>query len=130
MANAAARVLIADDEPALLKMIKLYLDRLGYAVTVARTAEGASAEVQSASGAFDVAVVDATMGGADLAGFVLRMLDASPRLCVLVASGYPVDMSAVEESAGPRAAFLLKPFAPEALDTAIRRILAAQERAL
>ena len=28
------------------------------------------------------------------------MLRASPKLCILIASGYPVDMSTVEQSAG------------------------------
>jgi DNA-binding NtrC family response regulator len=108
-------------------MMELYLDRLGYAITVADTAVKAWAEVAAAPEEFDVVVVDATMIRWDLPDLIQKMLAASPRLCVLVASGYPVDMSALRESAGPRAAFLQKPFGPDDLVTAIRRILGAQK---
>jgi DNA-binding NtrC family response regulator len=127
MANSVPRVLLADDEPAVLKMMELYLDRLGYAVTVVDTAARAWAEVDAAPDGFDVAVLDATMACSTLADLVRKLLRSSPKLCILVASGYPVDMSAVEQSAGRKAAFLHKPFGPEELAMAIRRILAAQE---
>ena len=130
MPNSAPRILLADDEPAVLKMMELYLDRLGYAVTVADSAARAWAEVDAAPDGFDVAVLDATMACSTLSDLVLKLLRACPKLCILVASGYPVDMSVVKQSAGSRAAFLHKPFGPEELATSIRRILASQEEGL
>ena len=44
-----------------------------------------------------------------------RMLAANPRLCVIAASGYPVDMSRLEAAAPGRVMFLHKPFSPEML---------------
>jgi DNA-binding NtrC family response regulator len=67
------------------------------------------------------------MPGITMEDLALRMLKADPRLCVLAASGYPVDMSAVEAAAPGRVAFLHKPFTPEMLAAAVRRMLAPQE---
>jgi FixJ family two-component response regulator len=55
------------------------------------------------------------------------MLKASPRVRVIAASGYPLDMSGLEISAPGRVMFLHKPFQPEMLADAIRRMLATQE---
>jgi DNA-binding NtrC family response regulator len=127
MDHANGRILIVDDEPALLRMMSVYLGRLGYAVTSSGTTAEAWAEVQAAPSRFSVAVLDATMPGITMEDLALRMLKADPRLCVLAASGYPVDMSAVEAAAPGRVAFLHKPFTPEMLAAAVRRMLAPQE---
>ena len=37
--GTTGRILIVDDEPALLKMMSVYLRRLGYAVTTASSTE-------------------------------------------------------------------------------------------
>ena len=62
MTKAAGRILIVDDEPILLKMMNVYLGRLGYTVVTASSTEKAWAEVQAAPHAFAVAVLDATHG--------------------------------------------------------------------
>ena len=130
MANSAKTVLIVDDEPTLLKMLRFYLERLGYAVTAADTTEQAWSAVEADPAGFDVAILDATMAGPGLADLALKMLRASPKLGILVTSGYPVDMTAVEAAAASRTAFLQKPFSSEMLSSAVRRILGAQEESL
>ena len=127
MTNVANRILIADDEPTLLKMLAVYLRRLGYSVVAAGSTEKAWAEVEAAPHAFALAVLDATMAGIPLVELAARMLAANPRLCVIAASGYPVDM-AVLEAAGPgRVIFLQKPFSPAMLGNAVRRMIGTQE---
>jgi DNA-binding NtrC family response regulator len=127
MNQAFGRILIVDDEPPLLKMMTAYLGRLGYAVTTANSTEKASDIVDASSADIDVAVLDATMQGMPMPELALKMLRANPRLRVLAASGYPVDMSALEAEAPGRVSFLHKPFAPEMLAAAVRRMLGAQE---
>ena len=61
---------------------------------------------------------------ADLAS---QLLMVTPRLCVIAASGYPVDMTLLEAAAPGRVAFLHKPFAPEMLANAVRRMIGTQE---
>ena len=121
---------MVDDEAPLLKMMSLYLGRLGYSVTTANTTEGALAEVEAAPSEFACAVLDATMPGLSMRDLALKLLAANPNLCVLAASGYPVDMTDVEAEAPGRVAFLHKPFTPEMLAAAVRRMLAPQEENL
>jgi DNA-binding NtrC family response regulator len=130
MENTASRILLVDDEPALLKMVSAYLGRLGYAVITANTTDKAWAEVEASPASIAVAVLDATMQGLSMTELATRMLNANAALRVLTASGYPVDITALEAAAPGRVAFLHKPFTPEMLAAAIRRMLAAQEENL
>jgi DNA-binding NtrC family response regulator len=128
MARAAERILVVDDEPALLKMIGTYLRRMGFTVVTSTSAEEAWAAFVEAAGEFSLAVLDGSMAGThknDLGG---RLLQASPRLCAIVSSGYPWDMTAMEAVAPGRAIFLQKPYTSEMLKAAVRGILAAQEK--
>src|ERR1019366_1139204 len=78
MTNAASRILIVDDEPSLLKMVSLYLGRLGYAVVTAGSTEEAWAEVEAAPRAFALVVLDATMIGIRMEDLAARILAADP----------------------------------------------------
>jgi CheY-like chemotaxis protein len=130
MMHATARILLVDDEPSLLRMMGVYLGRLGYSVTLANSTEKAWAEVEAAPSGYDIAVLDGSMPGLSMEDLALRMLRANPSLCVVAASGYAMDITAVEAAAPGRVAVLQKPFAPEMLAAAVRRLLAAQEENL
>jgi DNA-binding NtrC family response regulator len=121
------QILIVDDEPALLKMMSLYLTRLGYGVVSAASAEEAIQAMKDNPGGFRVAVLDATLAGPSLEELASQMLAEAPHLCVIAASGYPVDMTYLENAAPGRVTFLHKPFGPEMLASAIRRMLGTQE---
>ncbi len=121
------RILVVDDEPALLKMMSSYLGRQGYAVTTAGSTDEAAALASAEPGVFAAAVLDATMPGMSMEDLALQLLQVNPALRVLAASGYPVDMSALEAAAPGRVAFLHKPFTPEMLASAVRRMLDARE---
>jgi DNA-binding NtrC family response regulator len=127
MEKSASRILLVDDEPALLKMVGTYLSRLGYAVTTVNSTDKACEQVEASPGGFSVAVLDATMPGLSMVEVATRMLQSCPSMQVLTSSGYPVDISALEAVAPGRVAFLHKPFAPEMLAAAIRRMLGPQE---
>jgi DNA-binding NtrC family response regulator len=124
------RVLIVDDEPALLRMMTVFLERQGYQVADAATTEAAWSQIRSAPGHFDVVVLDGTMSGIGTEELAFGMLTASPHLRVLAASGYPMDMTTFEAAAPGRVAFLQKPFGPAALVAAVRRLLGAEEESL
>jgi two-component system cell cycle sensor histidine kinase/response regulator CckA len=127
MDNSDSRILLVDDEPALLKMVGAYLGRLGYAVTPVNSTDKAWEAMQASPESFAVAVLDGTMPGLSMIDLATRLLNASPSLRVLTASGYPVDITVLEAAAPGRVAFLQKPFTPEMLAAAIRRMLATQE---
>lgn len=134
MDPAATRVLLVDDEPALLRLVSSYLGRLGYSVTTANTTEKAWAEMEAAladdTRTYSIAVLDASMEGLPMPELAERMLKASSSLRILTSSGYPVDIAPLEAIAPGRVGFLHKPFIPEMLAAAIRRMLAPQEENL
>ena len=130
MSDTETSILIIDDEPPLLRMMSLYLGRKGYRVTVAGSAPKARAELAAAPGGYAAVVLDATVPGgspSDLGSEILRT-DSSVR--ILVASGYPVDVSALEAASPGRVAFLHKPFSPEMLANAVRSLLATEEKSV
>ncbi|SPE35367.1 Response regulator receiver protein (fragment) [Candidatus Sulfopaludibacter sp. SbA3] len=86
--------------------------------------------MQAAPLDFACAVLDASMAGLSMRELALKLLAANPTLRVLAASGYPVDMTDVQAQAPGRVDFLHKPFTPEMLAAAVRRMLAPQEEGL
>jgi CheY-like chemotaxis protein len=134
MDSVSARILLVDDEPALLKLITSYLTRLGYSVTGANTTEKAWTEMEASLAGdqtdFAVAVLDATMPGLPMPDLAKRMLKSSGTLRVLTSSGYPFDISELEQMAPGRVSFLHKPYSPEMLAATIRRMLAPKEENL
>ena len=127
MSGKNRSILIIDDEPPLLRMMSLFLARSGYRVTVAAGAAKARTELAAAAGGFDVIVIDATLPDANMAELGTEILSADPNVRLLGASGYPVDMSGLEAVAPGRVAFLQKPFSPDMLAAALRRLLGTQE---
>jgi two-component system cell cycle sensor histidine kinase/response regulator CckA len=130
MTNSLGRILIVDDEPPLLRMMSTYLSRLGYTVTTSDSTDAAWKEVEGAPAQFDMAVLDATMPGMTMQDLAEHLLGASSAITVIAASGYPVDMAALEAAAPGRVAFLLKPFSPEVLAATVRRMIGTQEEKL
>ena len=130
MDGASGRVLIMDDEPSLLRMMSVYLERLGYSVTRAANAAEAWAKVEAAAGDLDLVVLDCTVPGLSVEELALRILKSISSVRIIGASGYPVDMTALAAVAPGRVMFLQKPFSPEALAAAVRRMLGGQEEAV
>ena len=128
MESTERRILIVDDEPILLKMLNVYLRRLGYTVVPVNSTEKARAEVEAAPHGFAVAVLDATLKGMAMEDLARMMLAADSRICVIAASGYPVNITALQAAAPGRVMFLPKPFTPEMLGDAVRRMIASQEK--
>jgi DNA-binding NtrC family response regulator len=130
MSETDQKILIVDDEPALLKMIGLYLKRVGYVVTTMDSADRAWAAVENSVEEHAAAVIDATMTGMGSVELARRLLAASPSLRVIVTSGYPVDMSAMDAAAPGRVSFVQKPFTADTLIRTLRRLLGAEEKAV
>lgn len=123
MTQAAATVLIVDDEPSLLKMISVYLERRGHRVVTFASTEKAWQHVEADPAAVALAVVDVSMAGLSAREFGARLLAANPRAQVIFSSGYPADLREIESAGGERISFLAKPFTPEMLDERVRMVL-------
>ncbi|MBM4133642.1 MAG: response regulator [Nitrospira sp.] len=116
-------ILIAEDEPAVRKLLQAALGAKGYRVLQAENGQAALRVCRDHAGPIHLAVVDLVMpemGGRELARkLVLRY----PNLKILYMSGYTDQPLDLEELPDSRKAFLLKPFASEDLLRILRDLL-------
>jgi len=104
-----SRLLIVDDEPTLLQLLRRYLERQGYEVETCGSGEQALDLFDADPQRFDMVITDLTLPGLDGAQLLDRMRARHPELPGLIASGYPYEPS--QKGVG----FLLKPFLPQML---------------
>ena len=119
MDSAAGRILIVDDDAALLKLMDSYLSRLGYRVDACSSAAEAWALVEPDPSLYAGALVDLNMPGMRGEELARRILDSNASIHVVLMSGYPAGWSG-EVWDGSRVGFLYKPFAPKELAGALR----------
>lgn len=111
------RLLLVDDETALVDLLKKYLERCGLQVESCTDPHAALQLMEADPGSFSLLITDLTLPGMSGEELIERMRAIRPALPVIVASGYPYK---------PRAQgieFLQKPFLPRMLVKAIGRIL-------
>ena len=118
-----ARILLVDDEPALVKLMQTYLSRMGYSVDTSGDANGGIAAFEKSSGGYDLLVADLTLPGMSGQDMALQLLQSHPRLRVLLCSGYPIAVDALPGDVQNRVAALEKPFLPNMLAKAIEDLL-------
>lgn len=114
-------ILLVEDEPMVLELGKSLLERLGYRVIVAGSAEEAirlSEDVIVHLLITDVVMPE--MSGRELAEAVLRHQDD---VRILFMSGYSSDIVQRGDKLEAQAAFLQKPFAPRDLAKLVRELL-------
>jgi CheY-like chemotaxis protein len=116
-------VLLVEDEPAILKMTMLILEKLGYTVLTAPTPREALERFRKGSGPVDLLITDVIMpdmNGKDLAD---RLSNTFPNLSILFMSGYTADVIAHHGVLDEHVAFIQKPFSRKDLATKIREVL-------
>jgi len=111
------RLLIVDDELALLGLLKRYLERLGYQVDLAGTAEEALAGFTEDPKRYSCVLTDLTLPGMNGEQLAERMRELNPKLPVIISSGYPY------EPKGARTRFLQKPYLPQMLVETVEKVL-------
>ena len=117
------RVLVVDDEPRILEIVKYFLEQGGYEVEGVTTGEKALAAARRTS--FDIAVLDIVLAqdsGYEVAG-KLKKIKTAENIPVLFMSSKVEMADLFLENFDGRAEFLLKPFKKEALLEAVRGLL-------
>ena len=123
-AGGTETVLVVEDEPAILDLVKRVLEKLGFVVLAARSPEEALGLAGDHPGRIDLLLSDVIMpgmNGRDLAG-ALRA--TRPSIRQLFMSGYTANVIAHHGVLDAGVHFLQKPFAPNDLVTKVRRALA------
>ncbi|MBV8879905.1 MAG: response regulator [Planctomycetaceae bacterium] len=119
----ARRVLVVDDEPRILDIVKYFLEQGGFEVEAVDGGEKALAAVRKK--AFDVAVLDIVLvgdSGYEVAGKLKKIKNAETMPILFMSSKVEMADLFLENYDG-RAEFLLKPFKKEALLDAVATLL-------
>jgi CheY-like chemotaxis protein len=112
-----SRLLLVDDEPALLQLLKSYLERLGYQVDAQSDPHAAIALFENDPARYALVLTDLTLPGMNGEQMLEKMRAHNPRLQAIVSSGYPY------QPPGKHITFLQKPYVPKMLAEAIEKML-------
>lgn len=110
-------LLLVDDEPALLELLKKYLERLGYQVDAYLTAEEALAQFDADPAHYALVLTDLTLPGLGGDAMLDRMRASRPALRAIISSGYPY----IPRS--KKTLFLQKPYVPKMLAEMIETLI-------
>jgi PAS domain S-box-containing protein len=122
-ATGRETVLIAEDEPAILRLTERMLEKLGYTVLTAGTPAEAVRLATEHRGRIDVLVTDVIMPEMNGRELSQRLLALHPELLRLYISGYTADVIADRGISEDGMHFLQKPFSQEGLAAKLREIL-------
>lgn len=111
------RLLLVDDEPGLLDLLKRYLERIGYSVEAWSSPEAALAAFNSDPTGYRLVLTDLTMEDMNGEEMIERMRALNPSLKAIVSSGYPY------EPRTPSTSYLQKPYVPKMLADLIAKLL-------
>jgi two-component system cell cycle sensor histidine kinase/response regulator CckA len=115
-------VLVVEDVEGLRELAKRLLERQGYAVLVAGSAEEALRLFEQHA-SIDVLLTDVVMPGATGPELTRQLVAQRPELKVIYMSGYTEDAIVHHGVVDPGIAFLHKPFTSETLGRKIREVL-------
>ena len=123
LARGSETILLVEDEPAILGMTKVLLERLGYAVLAASSPSEAKRLAREYSGRIDLLMTDLIlpeMNGRELADSLLSICNDMKRLFM---SGYTADIIAHHGALEEGVHFIQKPFSMKDLAARIREAL-------
>lgn len=115
------RVLLVDDDPSILRMLKTVLQRNGFATREARDGENAMALLSQQP--FNIVVSDVNMPGGGGMEFLRSVREKNIELPVIMITGKPTVETTTQALEFGVFRYLLKPVSPKALTDAIERAL-------
>jgi len=118
------KILVVDDELSMREFLSILLEREGYAVTVAGSAEEALRTMESAL--FDLVLSDVNMPGLSGIELLARIKEKSPETAVLMLTAFSAAEQAVEAMKLGAYDYICKPFKNEELKQLIKNALEKQ----
>jgi two-component system cell cycle sensor histidine kinase/response regulator CckA len=112
-------ILLVEDEESVRRLASLLLERSGYRLLVASSAEEALQIARGFAGAIDLLFTDVVLPGLNGRRLADLLSLERPKMKVVFASGYFNDRGVLE----PGSDFIQKPFSPDMLARRIRRVL-------
>ncbi len=118
-------VLVADDEPAVLRVIQRTLQRDGYEVHVAADGNEAVELFRAHAAKIDLVLLDVSMPTLDGVEAVLALREIAPHVPIVLTSGYSEAEAKQRLKEVGVAGFLAKPFTSATLLDRVREVLRA-----
>ncbi len=119
--NEMKPVLIVEDEAIMRESLRDWLKEGGYEVETAEEGEEALEKIQKKE--FSVAVLDLRLPGKDGLEVLKEASKKDPNIKGIVITAYPSVETAVEAMKIGAIDYIVKPFAPDALERAIKEVL-------
>ncbi|EMS79690.1 PAS domain-containing hybrid sensor histidine kinase/response regulator [Desulfotignum phosphitoxidans] len=122
-AGGTETILLVEDEPSILRMTQIMLERKGYAVLAATTPTAAVEKAKDHSDPIDLLITDVVMpemNGRDLAGQITALY---PDIQLLFMSGYTADVIDHQGVLDAGVAFIQKPFSMADMSEKVREVL-------
>ncbi len=121
------RVMLVDDDDIVSDAVSTILSARGWVVITFDNAESAIEELRLSADRYDVLVTDINMPGLSGIDFLKGAREASPRIPVIMITGYPsidVTVEALKYGAND---FLTKPFSINELESSLSKVLSEKE---
>ncbi len=112
-------ILLVEDEESVRRLASLLLERSGYRLLVASSAEEALETARGYEGKIDLLLTDVVLPGLNGRRLADLLAPERPSMKVVFASGYFDERGILE----PGSDFIQKPFNPETLARSVRRVL-------
>jgi CheY-like chemotaxis protein len=123
-----ARILIVDDESAILNLLSAAFRKAGYEVTTAKSGEQALEICQTAE--FDAVLSDVSMPGIDGHQTVSKIRQLMPDVVTVLMSGFHMECSGACGLSTRHCTWVQKPFSPRVAVAMVAESLAARNGAL
>lgn len=127
-AQGSETILLVEDEPTILRMTKIMLQRLGYTVVTAGTPGQAIDLSREHAGRIDLLMTDVVMPEMNGRELAKRLQDRHPGLKVLFMSGYTANVIAHRGVLDEGVNFIQKPFSKKDVAVKIRDVLRGDDR--
>jgi PAS domain S-box-containing protein len=119
------RILLVEDEPAVLELMRRTLESYGYTVLHASAPERALRAMEEGDARVDLLLTDVVMPGINGPELAAQLRALDPALRVLFMSGYSSDLVAEQGLLPAEVSLITKPFSPTALVARVREALDA-----
>lgn len=122
-AATVGNLILVDDDPSLLEVLRLCLERAGHSVRAISSATEARGVVQQVSDEIDVIISDVSMDGMSGVELMSFVHEVDPAIPVVLFTGMPSVETAVSALEGGAFKFLMKPVDPDELLRWVQRAL-------
>jgi DNA-binding NtrC family response regulator len=113
-------ILIVDDERIVLDSCKRVLEADGYSVTLVTSSDEALKAMSAET--FSLVLIDIKMPERDGMSLMREVKEKWPDIPVIIMSGYATNETVTQVSKTDAASFIAKPFTPDELAEAIRKV--------